>query len=138
MRELVLPLYANGGRHSIDAVLFFKLQLVLFFENLRSGRQLMGVVADRLSLRWCLGYDLDERFPDHSSLTKIRERYTARVPPGPAAAILGRTAADLSSARGYATHGGCSCHAVGQRQPRAATAARGAPDARPPLPSLCP
>ena len=27
VRELVLPLYANGGRHSIDPVVFFKLQL---------------------------------------------------------------------------------------------------------------
>jgi hypothetical protein len=32
------------------------------------------VVADRLSLRWYLGYDLDQPVPDHSSLTKIRER----------------------------------------------------------------
>ena len=79
VRELVLPLYAKGGRHSIDPVVFFKLQLVLFFENLRSERQLMEVVADRLSLRWYLGYDLDERLPDHSSLTKIRERYGVRV-----------------------------------------------------------
>jgi hypothetical protein len=39
----------------------------------------MEVVADRLSLRWYLGYDLDERLPDHSSLTKIRERYGPRV-----------------------------------------------------------
>jgi len=36
----------------------------------------MEVVADRLSLRWYLGgYDLDEPLPDHSSLTRIRERY---------------------------------------------------------------
>jgi transposase len=75
----VLLLYAKGGRYSIDSVVFFKLQLVLFFEDLRSERQLMEVVADRLSLRWYLGYDLDERLPDHSSLTKIRERYSVRV-----------------------------------------------------------
>ena len=79
VRELVLPLYANGGRHSIDPVVFFKLQLVLFFEDLRSERRLMEVVADRLSLRWYLGYDLDERLPDHSSLTKIRERYGLKI-----------------------------------------------------------
>ena len=79
VRELVLPLYANGGRHSIDPVVFFKLQLVLFFENLRSERQLMEVVDDRLSLRWYVGYDLHEPLPDHSSLTKIRERYGLEV-----------------------------------------------------------
>ena len=79
VRELVLPLYAKGGRHSIDPVIFFKLQLVLFFENLRSERQLMEVVSDRLSLRWYVGYDLCEPLPDHSSLTKIRERYGLEV-----------------------------------------------------------
>ena len=35
----------------------------------------MAIVADRLSIRWYLGYDLHERLPDHSSLTKIRDRY---------------------------------------------------------------
>jgi transposase len=75
VRELVAPLYANGGRPSIDPVVFFKLQLVMFFEDLRSERQLMRVVSDRLSLRWYLGYDLREPLPDHSSLTRIRERF---------------------------------------------------------------
>jgi transposase len=79
VRELARPLYARGGRHSIDPVVFFKLQLVLFFEDLRSERQLMEVVADRLSLRWYLGYDLCEPLPDHSSLTKIRERYGLEI-----------------------------------------------------------
>jgi hypothetical protein len=59
----------------VDPVVFFKLQLVMFFEDLRSERQLMRVVADRLSLRWYLGYDLFEPLPDHSILTRIRERY---------------------------------------------------------------
>ena len=54
-RELVRPLYSGGGRPSVDPVVFFKLQLVMFFEDLRSERQLMRMVADRLSLRWYLG-----------------------------------------------------------------------------------
>ena len=55
VRELVLPLYARGGRHSIDPVVFFELQVVLFFEILESERRLMEMVADRLSLRWYVG-----------------------------------------------------------------------------------
>src|SRR5215471_9098629 len=47
----------------------------MFFEGLRSERQLMRHAADRLSVRWYIGYDLDESLPDHSSLTRIRERY---------------------------------------------------------------
>jgi transposase len=66
-------------RPSVDSVVFFKLQLVMFFEDLRSERQLMSVVADHLSLRWYLGYDLCEPLPDHSSLTRIRERYGLEV-----------------------------------------------------------
>lgn len=75
VRDLVRDAYAPSGRPSIDPVVFYKLQLILFFEGLRSERQLMRVVADRLSLRWYLGYDLTEPLPDHSSLTRIRERY---------------------------------------------------------------
>src|SRR5215212_4147195 len=75
VRALVWDAYAGSGRPSIDPVVFFKLQLVMFFEGIRSERQLMRVVADRLSLRWYLGYDLTEPLPDHSSLSHIRERY---------------------------------------------------------------
>jgi transposase len=75
VRDLVREVYAGIGRPSIDPVVFFKLQLIIFFEGMRSERQLMRVVADRLSLRWYLGYDLTEPLPDHSSLTRIRDRY---------------------------------------------------------------
>ncbi len=67
--------YAHGGRPSIDPIVFFKLQLVMFFENIRSERQLMRHAADRLSVKWYLGYDLNEPLPDHSTLSKIRLCY---------------------------------------------------------------
>jgi IS5 family transposase len=51
----------------------------MFFEGLRSERELVRVAADRLSIRWFLGYDLDEELPDHSSLTRIRQRYGLAV-----------------------------------------------------------
>src|SRR5829696_140577 len=79
VRGLVRGAYADSGRPSIDPVVFFKLHPILFFEGLRSERQLMRVVADRLSLRWYLGYDLTAPLPDHSSLTRIRERYGVEV-----------------------------------------------------------
>jgi len=79
VRELVAPLYSGGGRPSVDPVVFFKLQLVTFFEGLRSERALMRVAADRLSVRWYLGYDLFEPLPDHSSLTRIHERYGFKI-----------------------------------------------------------
>ena len=48
VRDLVGPLYAKGGRPSVDPVVFFKLQLVMFFEGLRSERRLMRAASDRL------------------------------------------------------------------------------------------
>src|SRR5215204_6799490 len=51
----------------------------MFFEDLRSERQLMRTVADRLSVRWYRGYDLQEPLADHSSLTRIRERFGLEV-----------------------------------------------------------
>jgi transposase len=79
VRELVRDCYACSGRPSVDPVVFFRLQLVMFFEDIRSERRLMEVAADRLSIRWFLGYDLDEPLPDHSSLSRIRERYGLEI-----------------------------------------------------------
>ena len=66
VRELVGPLYANGGRPSVDPVVFFKLQMVMFFEDIRSERQLMGVVSDRLSLRFVWSACVFRLLPDIS------------------------------------------------------------------------
>ena len=83
VRNLVRDCYAAGGCPSIDPVVSFKLGsplgMVMVFEGIRSERQLVTVAADRLSVRWYLGYDLHERLPDHSGhplgVTRIRERY---------------------------------------------------------------
>jgi len=75
VRDLVRDRYSAFGRPSIDPVVFFKLQLVMFFEGIRSERQLEYVGADRLSVRWYVGYDLHEPLPDHSNMTRIRDRY---------------------------------------------------------------
>jgi transposase len=75
VRELVEDLYAHSGRPSVDPEVFFRLQLVMFYEGIRSERELMRIVSDRLSVRWYVGYDLHEPLPDHSSLTRIRDRF---------------------------------------------------------------
>ena len=79
VREFVQETYACKGRPSIDPMVFFKLQLVMFFEDIRSERLLMRHAADRLSILWYLGYDLGEPLPDHSTLSKIRQRYGLEV-----------------------------------------------------------
>jgi transposase len=79
VRELVEDRYAASGRPSIDPEVFFRLQLVMFYEGIRSERELIRVVSDRLSVRWYIGYDLHEPLPDHSSLTRIRDRFGLSV-----------------------------------------------------------
>jgi transposase len=74
VRDLVADRYAAGGRPSVDPVVFFKLQLMMFFAGIRSERQLLEQASYNLAMRWYAGYNLDEPLPDHSSLSKIRAR----------------------------------------------------------------
>jgi transposase len=79
VRELVENFYAASGRPSVDPEVFFRLQLVMFYERIRSERELMRIVSDRLSVRWYIGYDLHEPLPHHSSFTRIRDRFGLSV-----------------------------------------------------------
>src|SRR6266581_3462356 len=55
VRDWVADLYASGGRPSIDPVVFFRFQLVMFFEGIRSERKLMEDAQLNLAHRWYLG-----------------------------------------------------------------------------------
>src|SRR5687768_15126327 len=79
VRHLAEEFYSRMGRPSVDPVVFFKLQLIAFFEGIRSERLLMETVNLNLAHRWFIGYDIDEPVPDHSSLSKIRERFGPEV-----------------------------------------------------------
>ena len=74
VRDWVSDAYPARGRPSIDPVIFFKLYLVMVFEGIRSERQLLALASDRLSVRWYLGYSLDEPLPNASALTRLRQR----------------------------------------------------------------
>jgi transposase len=71
------PAYAEaskGGRPGIDPVVYVKMLMVGFFENLPSERAIASRCDDSRSIRGFLGYSLTERTPDHSSLSVIRQR----------------------------------------------------------------
>ena len=74
VRSWVAECYADRGRPSIDPVVFFRFQLIMFFEGIRFERQLVELASLNLAHRWYLGYHLDEPLPDRSSLVKIRQR----------------------------------------------------------------
>jgi transposase len=71
------PAYADptrGGRPGIDPVVYLKMLMIGFFENLPSDRAIAARCEDSLSVRGFLGYELGESTPDHSSFTVIRNR----------------------------------------------------------------
>src|SRR6202521_1255990 len=74
VRDWVGDLYAERGRPSIDPVVFFRLQLIMFFEGIRSERKLIETADLNIAHRWFLGFGFEEPLPDHSSLTRIRQR----------------------------------------------------------------
>ena len=73
--ELTRPLYGSCGQHSIDPVVFFKLCLVGYLENIASDRKLIEHCSLRLDLLFFLDYQLDEPLPWHSTLSRTRQLY---------------------------------------------------------------
>ena len=60
------------GRPSLAPGVYFRLQLIGFFEGVDSERGIAWRVADSLSLRRFLGYGLDEATPDHVTISRTR------------------------------------------------------------------
>ena len=58
---------------------YFRLQLIGFFEGVNSERGIAWRVADSLSLRCFLGYGLDEATPDHVTLSRTRRLLDAET-----------------------------------------------------------
>jgi transposase len=62
----------NNGRPSLTPGTYFRLMLVGYFEGIDSERGIAWRVADSLGLRQYLGFGLDERTPDHSTISRTR------------------------------------------------------------------
>jgi transposase len=76
LREEVKDLYCcDNGRPGIDPEAAVRLMLAGFFQGIVHDRKLMREAQVNIAIRWFAGYRLDERLPDHSSLTKIRQRW---------------------------------------------------------------
>lgn len=76
VRTLCAPAYDKSGvgRPGIDPVVYLKMIMVGFFEDLPSERAIAARCADSMSIRAFLKYELNERTPEHSSFTVIRQR----------------------------------------------------------------
>ena len=63
----------------LDPVVFFKILLVGYLNNINSDRQLIAFCSDSLSIRLFLGYDVHEQLPWHSTISRTRGLYGEEV-----------------------------------------------------------
>src|SRR5436309_12033863 len=71
--------YGTRGNVSVPPPVILKLMLLLVLYNVRSERELMETIPERLDWLWFLGYDLDAEIPHHSVLSKARKRWGVAV-----------------------------------------------------------
>ena len=74
VEQLCEPFYSKYGRDSIPPGRYFRMLLVGYFEEIDSQRGIAWRCSDSLSLRNFLFLGVAEESPDHSSLTKLRQR----------------------------------------------------------------
>jgi transposase len=80
VESLCRPYYHDQiGRPGIPPGVYFRMLLVGYFEGIGSQRGIAWRCGDSLSLREFLGIPLTEGTPDHSSLTKVRDRLSLEV-----------------------------------------------------------
>ena len=80
IEELCRPYYAEDvGRSGIPPGVYFRMLFVGFFEGLGSQRAIAWKCMDSLSVREFLGVPISEDSPDHSSMTRIRQRLPLEV-----------------------------------------------------------
>ena len=77
--ELTRDFYGSSGQKSIDPVVFFKLCLVGYLENIISDRKLIGHCSMRLDILYFIGYDIDEELPWHSTISRTRQLFPEEV-----------------------------------------------------------
>lgn len=68
-------LYGSQGQKSIDPVVFFKICLLGYLNNITSDRALIRYCHDSLAARWFIGYDIDQPLPVHSTLSRTRQLF---------------------------------------------------------------
>jgi len=65
----------DNGRPSVDPVLFFRMQLIGYLFGITSDRRLCEEVQLNLAYRWFCQLGFTDAVPDHSSFTRIRDRF---------------------------------------------------------------
>ncbi|MFK8103336.1 MAG: IS1182 family transposase [Saprospiraceae bacterium] len=77
--KLTKGYYGESGQKSIDPLVFFKLCLVGYLENIISDRKLIAHCSMRLDILYFIGYDIDEELPWHSTISRTRQLFPEAV-----------------------------------------------------------
>lgn len=64
----------NNGRPCIDPVILVKYLLIGFLFGIESERRIEREIQVNMAYRWFLGLDMDDRVPDHSTISQNRRR----------------------------------------------------------------
>ena len=74
--DLTKGLYCpDNGRNSIGPVLFFRMRLISYLYGMKLDRELCREVRLNFAYRWFCRLSLHDSVPDHSSMTRIRDRF---------------------------------------------------------------
>lgn len=79
VRKQVAHTYGRRGNKSVPPEVIVRMMLLLFLDDIKSERELMRIIPERLDYLWFLGYGLDDEIPNHSVLSKARKRWGKEV-----------------------------------------------------------
>lgn len=73
--KLTSDYYGDCGQKSLDPVVFYKLCIVGYLENIISDRRLIDHCSMRMDILFFIGYDIDEPLPWHSTISRTRQLF---------------------------------------------------------------
>jgi transposase len=80
VRELTSELYSQTqGRPSIDPETYVRMLLIQYLYDVDSDRALCEEIGYNLAYRWFCRFSLEDEIPNHSSMTRIRDRLGERT-----------------------------------------------------------
>ena len=77
--EEVKGQYSNVGKSSIDPVVLFKIHILKFLFNEDSLRKTYETLQYNILYRWFIGYNLNEKTPDHSTYSQNYRRKFSKL-----------------------------------------------------------
>lgn len=71
--------YGTEGQESVDPVVFFKIILIGYLNNINSDRKLIEFCSDSIGIRLFIEHDIDEKLPWHSTISRTRQLFGEEI-----------------------------------------------------------